>query len=432
MFGRVARGRIGTKRRDPGFRGVAERNPLTTGDPAFDQPPQSALPGNRSLATCIPMSLKAPLRAPQAPVPVAIRAQIAKVALVVIAVGVTIALLRWGQAFFVPLLLGIFTGYAFRPWVSALARLHIPRALGAALTMCCVAALVIGALYSLREGAMELTEQLPDAARKVRSVLGEQGSATKPLAQIHRAANELDKAAAEATGVPTLRATPVAAPAGLAVLTVEKLLLDMASGAVNVALELGIGGLLAYFLLAGGDAFRRKVISIAGPTLARRRITVELLDEIDVQIQRALMVMLVTNVLIAIAVSGLFAALGVQRAVMWGALAGVVHIVPYVGASVVATAAAAVGLVQFGDVSQALALAAGTLAISGVIGSGLSLALQRNASRMSSVVMLTGLLFFGWLWGAWGVLLGLPALAVIKAIADRIVSLQPLAKIMAA
>ena len=137
-----------------------------------------------------------------------------------------------------------------------------------------------------------------------------------------------------------------------------------------------MGGLLAYFLLAGGDTFRRKVISIAGPTLARRRITVELLDEIDVQIQRTLMVMLITNVLIAFAVSGLFAALGVQRPIMWGVLAGVLHIVPYVGAAVAVAAAAAIGLVQFGDAGQALTLAAGTLAICGLIGTGLNLVLQ--------------------------------------------------------
>ncbi len=381
------------------------------------------------------MSLKAPLRAsvqPAAQVPFVLRAHITRSALVVIAVAVTIALLRWSQPFFVPLLLGIFTGYAFRPWVSALARLRIPRALGAALTMCCVAALVTAALYSLREGAIELTEQLPDAARKIRSILGEQSNATKPLAQIHRAAKELDKATAEATGVAVPRAAPAAAPPGLAAETAEKLLVGMASGAVSVALELGMGGLLAYFLLAGGDAFRRKIISIAGPTLARRRITIELLDEIDAQIQHALMVMLVTNVLIALAVGGLFAALGVERAIMWGVLAGVLHIAPYVGAAVAAAAAGTIGLVQFGDVGHALGLAAGTLAICILIGSSLSVVLQGNSSNMNSVVMLTGLLFFGWLWGAWGVLLGLPALAVIKAIADRVAGLQALARIMAA
>lgn len=381
------------------------------------------------------MPLKAPLRAPvepAAPVPFVLRAQVTRIALVVIAVATTIALLRWGQSFFVPLLLGIFTGYAFRSWVSALARLRIPRVLGAALTMCCVAALVAAALYSLREGAMELTEQLPEAARKVRSILGERSKATKPLEQIHRAAKELDKAAAEATGAPAPRAAPAAVPPGLAVVTAQKLLVGIASGAVSVALELGMGGLLAYFLLAGGDAFRRKIVGIAGPTLARRRITIELLDEIDVQIQHALMVMLVTNVLIAVAVAGLFAALGVERAIMWGALAGVLHIVPYVGAAVAAAIAAAIGLVQFGDVGHAVTLAAGVLTICILIGSVLSVVLQGNASNMNSVVMLTGLLFFGWLWGAWGVLLGLPVLAVIKAIADRVAGLQALARIMAA
>jgi predicted PurR-regulated permease PerM len=232
--------------------------------------------------------------------------------------------------------------------------------------------------------------------------------------------------------VQTPRPAGGAAPPGIAVLSAEKLLVGMASGALSVAVELAMGGLLAYFLLSGGDAFRRKVVSIAGPTLARRRITIELLDEIDVQIQRSLMVMLITNVLIAVAVTLLFAIMGVDRPVMWGTLAGVLHIVPYLGATVIAAVAAAVGLVQLGNASQALALAGGILAICGVIGFLLNLTLQRNASSLSSVVMLSGLLFFGWLWGAWGVLLGLPALAVIKAIADRVTALQPLAKIMAA
>ena len=360
------------------------------------------------------------------------RSRVVKICLVVIATSVTIALLRWGQAFFVPLLLGIFTGYALSPWVSALARLHIPRAIGAALTMCVVGALVGGAVYSLREGAVELTQELPEAARKLRGALGNKSSTAKPLEQIHKAASELDKAAAEATGTASSRTGPALRPEGLAVLSVEKLMLGMASGALSVVIELSLGGLIAYFLLAGGDAFRRKVISIAGPTLAHRRITVELLDEIDAQIQRALMVMLVTNVLIGFAIAGLFAGMGLDRAAMWGALAGLVHIVPYIGAAVIAAASAAIGLVELSNVSQALILSAGTLVISGVIGSGLNTLMLSNGSRMNSLVTLAGLLFFGWLWGAWGMLLGVPALAVIKAIADRLTGLNALAKLMSA
>ena len=365
-----------------------------------------------------------------APRPLIVRPHIIRICLVIITVGVTIALLRWGEAFFVPLLLGIFTGYAFSPWVSALTRLRIPRAIGAALTMCCVGAMVVGAVYSLREGAVEVTQQLPEAARKLRNVVAGDRHTPTPLAQIHRAAKELDKAAAEAAGAPAAQPAPAARPEGPAVASVEKLMLGMASSAVAVALELSLGGLIAYFLLAGGDSFRRKVISIAGPTLAQRRITVELLDDIDHQIQRALMVMLITNILIALAIAALFAVMGVDRALMWGALAGILHIVPYIGAAVIAGAAGAIGLVNLGDVSQALTLAGCSLLICGLIGSGLSAVMLSNGTRMNSMVTLTGLLFFGWLWGAWGMLLGVPALAVIKAIADRASGLQPLAKLM--
>jgi predicted PurR-regulated permease PerM len=124
--------------------------------------------------------------------------------------------------------------------------------------------------------------------------------------------------------------------------------------------------------------------------------------------------------------------MGLERAAMWGALAGLVHIVPYIGAAVIAAAAVTIGLVELGDLSHALTLSGGTLVICGLIGSGLNALMLSNSSRMNSLVTLAGLLFFGWLWGAWGMLLGVPALAVIKAIADRINSLQPLSKMMSA
>jgi len=150
------------------------------------------------------------------------------------------------------------------------------------------------------------------------------------------------------------------------------------------------------------------------------------------QIQRALMVMLITNVLIGIAIGALFAVMGIDRPVMWGALAGLVHIVPYVGAAVIGAASAAIGLVSLSDVSQAMTLCGGALLICGLIGSGLNTMLLSNGSRMNSLVTLAGLLFFGWLWGAWGMLLGVPALAVIKAVADRVAGLNALAKLMSA
>jgi predicted PurR-regulated permease PerM len=59
-----------------------------------------------------------------------------------------------------------------------------------------------------------------------------------------------------------------------------------------------------------------------------------------------------------------------------------------------------------------------------VIGMGLSAWIQGRAFRMNAVTVFIALLFFGWLWGGWGLLVGVPLLAIAKTTIDRIPSLE--------
>jgi len=96
------------------------------------------------------------------------------------------------------------------------------------------------------------------------------------MSHVREAAAELNRAAAEATtGTPSPAnaATPPPQPNA-----VERWLSEQSAKALEVAVEIGVAGLLAFFLLAAGDTFRRKLVHLAGPTLAARRITVEILD----------------------------------------------------------------------------------------------------------------------------------------------------------
>ncbi len=79
---------------------------------------------------------------------------------------------------------------------------------------------------------------------------------------------------------------------------------EQSGKALGVITEIFVALLLALFLLAAGDTFRRKVAKIAGASLARRRVTVEVLNEIDGQIQAYMMTLLIANVLIALATWG--------------------------------------------------------------------------------------------------------------------------------
>jgi predicted PurR-regulated permease PerM len=93
-------------------------------------------------------------------------------------------------------------------------------------------------------------------------------------------------------------------------------------------------------------------------------------------------------------------------------------------------AAGIAALIQFQSLTSALLLAGGTLVIATLIGIGLNTWLNSRFTRMNPVLVFGSLMFFGWLWGAWGLLLALPLLAVIKAIAERVEAMHAIAELM--
>ena len=112
------------------------------------------------------------------------------------------------------------------------------------------------------------------------------------------------------------------------------------------------------------------------------------------------------------------------NAALWGVAAAIVHIIPYAGSAVTIVAVGVAAFVQFEDVARALTVAFCVGLAATVIGMGLTAWIQGRAFRMNAVTVFIALLFFGWLWGGWGLLVGVPLLAIAKTTIDRIPSLQ--------
>jgi predicted PurR-regulated permease PerM len=126
----------------------------------------------------------------------------------------------------------------------------------------------------------------------------------------------------------------------------------------------------------------------------------------------------------------LLAYVGLDHALFLGALAGILHIIPYVGSLIAALIVGLVALVKFNDLYQATYLVLGVIAIAALIGVVLTAWVQSRAARINSVVLIAWVLFLGWLWEGWGLILAVPMLAVIKAISDGIVQLRPLSEFL--
>ena len=350
-----------------------------------------------------------------------------EIAALTLAVLAGIAAARAAAPFLVPVVAAILLSYALRPLVSLLERAKVPRIVAAAVVVALLVGLVAGVLYGVREGVDKAVSDLPTAARKLRFAIAEEGRRAGPMSNVKAAAAELNRAAAEATGKPAPAAN---SPAPGETSHLNGLFSDLPGAAIAFISQILVALLLALFLLAAGDTFRRKVARIAGASLARRRVTVEVLNEIDSHIQAYLATMLVANFLIALATWAGLAWLGVSNAGMWATMVGVMHVIPYAGTAI---SASAVGIAVFADggsLASAMLAMAMVMTIALLIGLGLASWMQGRAARMNPVAVLVGVLFFGWLWGAWGLLLGMPILAVIKSIADRIDALQPVAELL--
>ena len=347
------------------------------------------------------------------------------VSLAVLATLASVFMLRWASAVFIPVMVGLLFSYGLSPVVDWLAHRRIPRALSAAVMVLGIVFGVGATVYSLSDDAAKLVESLPVAAQKLRQSIGVlQRKQDNTLATMQKAASQLEQAAEE-----TNRAAPVDRSVQRVQIEKPKFAIKdyLWSGTMGLLAMLGQIGMVAmitFFLMASGDTFRRKLVKLAGPTLSRKKVTLQALNEINDQIQRYMLVQLFTSGVVGVATWLCFLAVGLEQAAVWGVAAAVLNLVPYIGNVIITAGSAMVGFLQFGTLEMALLVAGISLVINSIEGFLLTPWMTSRASKMNAVAIFVGVLAWGWLWGAWGLLLGVPILMVIKAICDRVEDLK--------
>jgi len=350
------------------------------------------------------------------------------VAVGLLAVIAIVAALYLARAFFVPLLIGILASYTLSPVVEWLKRCYIPRAVGAALVLVVLVGGLSWIAFSLSDDAAAMIEKLPEAARKLRQNLSEERTRPTALQNMQEAAKQIEGAAADAGAKPGAHVVAVRENEPSAWL--RNYAIAQSALLFAVVSQAPIVLLLTFFLLASGGHFRRKLVQLVGPSLVRKKDAALILDEIDVQIQRFLLTMLMSNALVGVGIWLAFRALGIEQAAVWGVAASVLHSVPYLGPASISFAGGMAAFLQFGSLLHGLAAAGVSLLVAGAVGFVFMPWLQSRFAGVDAAVLFISLLFFGWLWGVWGLLLGAPLVAIAKVICDRVDSLKPVGELL--
>jgi len=355
-------------------------------------------------------------------------------AAVILSTVAVVFALSSAQRFFIPLVLGLILAITLNPLVRFLERFKIPRFVGTTVAMIALLCTMGAATLSLRGQVERILDEVPDAATKLSALLRDLAGQSNPMSKVQDAAREIEQATNQAAQANNGQGKAQKPPTRVVIEEPKIKLVDwLWTGSLGM---FGLIGdtvmllLLVMFLLLSGDTFKRKLMRISGPSLSERKITVAILDDIDRSIQNYMLSLLVANILLGILSWAAFRWIGLENAGAWAVAAGVLHFIPYLGPALTALAAGMAAFMQFESLSMAALVAVSSLAIATLVGTVLLTWLGGKMTKMNTTAVFVALLFWGWLWGVWGLLFAIPIMGMVKVFAERVEDLKPLAELL--
>ena len=347
----------------------------------------------------------------------------------VIAAVAVVFLLYFGAPFFIPLLISFLIAYALSPMVAALEKVLRSRVVSAGIVVAAVVGLLGVAVWTWTDDVERLWNEVPSATKVLSKSLQKYVKPTGPSAlnEVKKAAADIEAAAQGKKAAPAA-AAPAPVPSATQV-SLADVMLKAFQGAALAITQIVAVLFLVFFMLSSGDLFKRKLLLIAAER-NKKRFTLQVLEQIDGQIRRYLLVLLISNILVGVGTWLAFWAFGVSYAGLWGVAAGIIHTAPYFGPAIIAAGSLVAAFVQFEDWSRALLVAGSSIAVATLVGQLFATWLASKHTEMNTTATFIGLLFFGWIWGLWGVLLAIPVLAIAKTVCEANEDWKPVAELL--
>jgi predicted PurR-regulated permease PerM len=338
-------------------------------------------------------------------------ASIALTGLLVLALFYTIYFMR---SVLLPLVLALLLSYLLRPIVRGLAELKIPLAVGAAVILIALLALVGSGISALTAPTVAWLQKAPAGLTELQHKLL---PVKKSVAQVTQATGEIEKLAttnAEAKAVEVKR-HPIT----------ETFVTRTPEFIASAVLSL----ILLYFLLVYDQVFIAKLVKLL-PTFADKKTAVAIVHDIESQVSRYLFTITAINACLGLAVGTAVGLLGLRNPVMWGVMVALLNFVPYLGALTGIICMTIGATLSFDNLGYALIFPAVYLAFGTLEGSFITPWIMGRSLTLNPVIILLSLTFWGWMWGIVGIILAVPILAAFKILCAHIKPMEPLAEFL--
>jgi predicted PurR-regulated permease PerM len=328
--------------------------------------------------------------------------------------------LYFARTLLVPVAAAALLGFLLKPLIRLLRNVGIPEMLGTIVVFLTFIATIGVSAYLLAPPAGRMVSRLPeDAAQAELRLRG----ITRRVGEMREA---VDEVASVSTGAPGEAAQP-----GVVRLAPELLSARIIGGARSLAVGAAASAFLLFLLLASGQTFLRRTISML-PTLDQQKRLVRIIQGIERELSVYLVTTSIINIALGTAVGFALFLIGVPNPVLWGVAVAVLNFVPYVGAIAGSLLLGLVALASIDDLGRALLAPVVYLALNALEAYVITPQIVGARFSINPVAVLVAVAFWGWIWGIPGAFLAVPILTATSIVCANIQTLRPIALILRA
>lgn len=315
------------------------------------------------------------------------------------------------QSVLLPFFVAVFLSYIFKPVVLYLERKKVPVVLSLLIVLVVVALLLFGLSLLVYSSGVAFAQALPRYEERFMAMTGQ------ITAMVQKMEKEWNVNISQYAWTDVVQLSSITS-------IVTQSVGSFFTYLGNFVLVM----LFMFFILAGSGQMAKKIKNAFSAEHAGKLASI--IENIDGQVRQYLF----AKMLISLATGGLtwliLTLFGVDFPLLWGFLTFLLNFIPNIG-SVIATAfPVSLAFLQFDSPTRPLLVLALLIGSQNVIGNVLEPKLLARSLNLSPLLVLVSLMFWGWLWGIWGMVLAVPVTSMIKIICENIEALHPVAALM--
>jgi len=329
-------------------------------------------------------------------------------ALVVLATAAVLTLIYVGKLLLVVVLTSILLSFVLAPLVDLMVRFQIPRAVGALIAVLLLVGVLGAASYVSYSRALDFMHEVPKYKAKIQAL----GAKIREQAEQIQQTTETVLNEEQDQKALTVRQSS----------SWTDLVSRNANSVSELVLALTFIPFLIFFMLSWQDHVRSATVMLF--SMENRNSAYVMLG----LIARMIRSFIVGNFLIGVFTSAcsiaIFAAIGLPYFYFLGAISGFLSMIPYLG---VLLALLPPVIADLGHLTTATAMliVATVLGLHLIAMNVLYPKILGKRLRLNPLAVTLALLFWGWLWGAMGLILAVPITGAVKIICDHIERMRP-------